>query len=503
MDEKKAHTKALKELVNLIVINRVQVNCIKRASVPDVSAALDTMRSLLLRLETGRESKEVNLNVLVLLKKIIKNLPAVALTNYKTLDYVPGADKDFDLVLIDDASQEGFELLPLILKGEKVVVSGDERMYAPQNRYPVANFDVFKSNFLVEVPIFLYEMITPSSSLLDVATSLFYQDKVYLSENVRSESDIFDFVNDNYYENSLTALKATNLSVDSSLVDVFIKDSNHNDDINEKESNFIISEILNLVKECESKNLVRTIGVITLSSPGQACFIEERLQSLLPISVWKKHKIAVGITETSQGRERDVVFISVGSSYKNKDRALSSDNLKLAMTRAKETVYLVHGIKVDDLGADNKGLKVLLSFFHPKIAVGEFTGMELVNQCKSEVEKNIMAYLLGREFSIKPNVNFGKFSVDLMVFDDNTNLAIDVEGDVKEQSYCWKNSVKRQLELEEVGWNFYRVLYSQYCSSRTYLLDSIVKKLDSVGMKAIPEEQGTVKKRIKMIVVDS
>lgn len=501
MDEKKLYTKELKEITQGMVANRVQYSCVVKASDPEINAALDTIRSLLLRLEAGRDSKDVYLNILTILKSIICKLPAVALTNYKSFDYIPGTEQDFELLLIDDASQEGFEYLPLVFKGRKVVVAGDDRMYAPKNNYPIENFDGYKIKYLMNVPMFLYEMITPSSSLLDVVTSVFYQNKIKLIENMRSDADIFSFVNDNFYESSMIPLRAANLTVDSSLVDVFIKKAVNENGVNEQEAEFILSEILSLIGDCETSGKIKTIGVIALSSKNQAEFIYERLRSLLSYELLNKYKIAVGVPEDTQGRERDIVFISVGCTRSCVNCVYSDSDLKIAMTRAKDTVYLVHSVKSADLPAINKGFKALFEFFQPKIDLGVLDGVELVAQGKSEVEKNVMAYLIGREYSVKPGADFGKFSVDLMVYDERSSLAIDIEGDMKEQAYCWKDSVKRQLELEEVGWNFYRVLYSQYCSNKTFLLNSIVKKLDDLNLKTQNDKNLSNKKRIRMIEV--
>lgn len=501
MDEKKNHTKILKDIVEAMVHNRVQRNCVLRACSPEISAVLDTMRSLLLRLEMGRESKEINLNVLVLLKSIIKMLPAVALTNYKAFDYIPGTTEDFDLVLLDDASQEGFEFLPLVLKGKKVVVSGDERMYSPKQRYPVKNFDVFKSKYLLNVPIFLNEMITATSSLLDVSTSIFYQDKVVLSENFRTDPQIFEFVNDVFYEKSLVALKATDFLKEASLFDVYITQANYVNGVNDKEAEYIATEIVRLINHFETNGQLKSIGVISMNSQEQAEFIKERVRSVVNNEIYQKYKLFFGTPEETHGRERDISFISLGAVKDIPLKTTATDDLKLAMTRAKETVYLVRSIKASDLPVEHKGYKALFEFFQPKTEGIDINGVELVNQCKSEVEKNVMAYLIGREYNIKLGANFGKFSIDLLVYDEKSSLAIEIEGDVKEQGYFWKNSVKRQLELEEVGWNFYRVLYSQYCNNRSFLLDSIVKKIESVGIKPINSKDKLSQKRLKSIII--
>ncbi len=501
MDEKKLHTKTLKDVVEAMVYNRVQRNCVQRACSPEISAVLDTTRSLLLRLDVGREPKDINLNVLVLLKSIIRILPVVALTNYKAFDYIPGTKEDFDLVLLDDASQEGFEFLPLVLKGKKVVVSGDERMYSPQQRYPVNNFDVFKSKYLLNVPMFLNEMITATSSLLDVSTSLFYQDKVVLNENFRTDPQIFSFVNDVFYENSLVALKSTDFLKEASLIDVYVTQASYLNGVNEKEAEYVVSEIVKLINNFEASGQVKSIGVISMSSQEQADFMGERVRYLLTNDIYKKYKLVFSTPSQTQGRERDIVFISVGLMKDIPLKTTTTEDLKLAMTRAKETVYLVRSIKASELPVEHKGYKSLFNFFQPRTEGIDINGVELVNKCKSEVEKNVMAYLLGRDYNIKLGANFGKFSIDLLVCDERASLAIEIEGDVKEQGYLWNNSVKRQLELEEVGWNFYRVLYSQYCNNRSFLLDSIVKKIESVGIKPISSEDKISQKRLKSIII--
>ncbi len=95
------------------------------------------------------------------------------------------------------------------------------------------------------------------------------------------------------------------------LIDVHVKHGRRNErtKVNEDEAEAIVSEIKSIVSD--PKYSGRTIGVISLVGAQQAKFIQNELLIELGEDIYQKYHIACGDPATFQGKERDIVLLSM------------------------------------------------------------------------------------------------------------------------------------------------------------------------------------------------
>ena len=92
----------------------------------------------------------------------------------------------------------------------------------------------------------------------------------------------------------------------------------------------------------------RSIGVVSLLGDKQALAIWERLTDELGPELMQRHHIACGDARTFQGKERDIMFLSMVSAPNDVGAPLSRDTFaqrfNVAASRAKDRMYLVRSV---------------------------------------------------------------------------------------------------------------------------------------------------------------
>ena len=99
----------------------------------------------------------------------------------------------------------------------------------------------------------------------------------------------------------------------------------------------------------------RSIGVVSLLADKQALLIWEWLTDELGPEVMQRHHITCGDARTFQGKERDIMFLSMVSAPNEVGAPLSRDTFaqrfNVAASRARDRMYLVRSV---DAGASER-----------------------------------------------------------------------------------------------------------------------------------------------------
>jgi superfamily I DNA and/or RNA helicase len=264
--------------------------------------------------------------------------------------------QSFDLVIFDESSQcyveRGF---PAMLRGKQVIVAGDSHQLQP--------FDLYQVRLEVEDE----HMETETDSLLALASKFF--PKFWLEGHYRSSQlSLFQFSNQNFYENRLRMLPDRHLINKKinpfSLIKV---DGNWDRQMNKAEAESVIGEIKNIQQQFPGER----IGVITFNF-FQMELIKEMVEKDLQIDL---NNLAIKNIENVQGDEFDRVIFSIGYA-KNKSGKLIANfgllskkgginRLNVAVTRARKSITLITSLHSRDFKTDqlrNEGVKMLKDY---------------------------------------------------------------------------------------------------------------------------------------------
>lgn len=132
-----------------------------------------------------------------------------------------------------------------------------------------------------------------------------------LKEHFRSVPAIIEFSNREFYEGDIRPLRVpkANERLDPPLVDVFVKGGSRQKDVNKAEAKAIVNEIANLIADPMFDG--RSIGVVTLMGTEQASYIHKLISDHISPADVVARKISVGPPPVFQGRERDIMMVSM------------------------------------------------------------------------------------------------------------------------------------------------------------------------------------------------
>lgn len=427
-------------------------------------------------------------------KNAVMGIPCWIMPHYKISENLPDKLSDFDLVIIDEASQSDFSALPALLRAKKILVVGDEKQVSPDNvGLNLDKVEQIRNATLINQVKQYKAQITPERSIYDLFKVIFADSQIMLKEHFRCVPEIIEFSRKHFYDNQLVPLRIPTSSnkLDYPLVDVFVKDGYRDDyDINKNEAEFIIEEINKLTLDEKYQN--KTIGVVSLLADKQAKYIMDGLIAKIGIEQYEKHKIVCGDARTFQGKEKDIIFLSLvvnkseGRSPMSLGRESYFQRFNVALSRARDRMYLVRSLEVQDLSSSDVLRRNLLEHFHCATTYTQHTLVQYDPKlCDSEFEKDVYAFLVNKGYNVIPQYKVGNFRIDLVVESSNgARLAIECDGDKYHGADKWEYDIRRQRILERAGWKFWRCFASQYYRNKELCHNDLISTLEHYHITA-------------------
>lgn len=442
---------------------------------------------------TGKRAPRHRRDAYRAMQDCYSGVPCWIMPTWRVTESLPSDFGSFDLVIIDEASQSDITALPAILRAKKLLIVGDDKQVSPTAAF-LAEEKILqlKHNFLREQPF--AELLLPGVSVYDLANAVFPGQRIMLTEHFRCVEPIIRF-SMQFYNEPLIPLRIPKSSekLTPPLIDVYVK-GGHRDDrskVNEVEADGIITEIKTLVENPSFKG--RSIGVISLVGAQQAKYIQDQLLIELGEDIFQDYKIACGDAATFQGKERDIVFLSmvVGSrqgAIMNKRDA--EQRMNVALSRARDRMYLYRSIQESDLSNESDlRLKILRHFSSPMPQLEQVDN--LIDLCDSEFERDVYTRLIIKGYNVIPQVKVGAFSIDLVVEGENDRrLAIELDGDKYHPPEQWMNDWKRQRTMERVGWQFWRCWGSSYTIDPEGCIEDLISVLNNMQIHPCESNSG-------------
>ncbi len=455
-------------------------------STHDVRAALEAYRSAIRKIGKGKgvRAGRYRQDARFAAERANQAIPCWIMPHYRICESLPATFGSFDLVIIDEASQSDLTALPAILRGQKVLIVGDDKQVSPEGigleETKVRNL---MTRFLLnQVDIYRPQM-APDRSIYDLFKVVFSKSAVMLHEHFRCVSPIIEYSKREFYNHELIPLRIPKVSerLDPPLVDVYVKDGYRNGKLNLPEARFIVDEIKCITENPELSN--RTIGVVSLLGNEQAFIIMQMLNDEIGEKLVTAYKITCGDARTFQGKERDIMFLSMVASP-GKVTAQSSDmfaqRFNVAASRARDRMYLVRSLQFEDLSSADILRAGLLQHFQAPFTQNEEEVGNYRELCESPFEREVFDFLVERGYRVIPQVEVGAYRIDMVVEGDNDNrLAIECDGDRYHGPDQWDKDMRRQRILERAGWKFWRCFASAFVLELQAVTQDLVETLNA------------------------
>lgn len=420
-------------------------------------------------------------------------IPAWVMPLYQVVQTIRPRSHQFDIVIIDEASQSGPEALLLNYIADKIIVVGDDKQITPMH------VGVDREQVLFLRRKHLRDI--PHEEALDLEGSLFSQaelrfpDRIRLREHFRCMPEIIQFSNNLSYSNEpLIPLRQCGADRLEPIRTFPVKEGyrkGSSDDVeNPPEAEAIVSKIAEC---CEDPAYAgKTFGVISLMGNRQAELINSLLMGKNGIGAqeMEKRRLDCGRPYDFQGSERDVIFLSMvdapqdGQPCRMIRDADTQRRFNVAVSRAKDQLWLFHSATLNDLRPECLRYRLLEYCVNPAVMqpeeIGETTLAELRRMARdssrrkpmqgqkihgtpfdSWFEIDVFFKIIDRGYRVLPQFPVNTRRIDLVVEGLRGRLAIECNGDEVHIDQ-WEQDQIRQRELERVGWTFWTVWGSSF-----------------------------------------
>ncbi|MBF9253269.1 DUF4011 domain-containing protein [Pontibacter sp. 172403-2] len=271
------------------------------------------------------------------------------LASPETVSAVFPLESCFDLVIFDEASQCYAETgIPAMLRGKQVVVAGDQQQLKPS--------DLYRTRWSAADEEETEEL--SAESLLQLCS--LYLPQTMLTQHYRSRyPELIDFSNRHFYGHKLELIPELQDANSRKPAIQFIKVHGlWQDNANTPEAERVVSMVLKLLEEGKEE-----IGVITFNYTQQMLIQDLLEEAARQQGVTVPPSVLVKNIENIQGDEKEVIILSVGYApdgqgrmsmqFGSLNQAGGENRLNVAITRARQHVFVVSSIRADQLQVDH------------------------------------------------------------------------------------------------------------------------------------------------------
>jgi superfamily I DNA and/or RNA helicase len=389
--------------------------------------------------------------------------------------YIPQGTIEFDLCIIDEASQMPPEdSLGAIARSKQTVVVGDT------NQLPPTSF--FRKTIDEEDED--EDVTTLEESILELANNAF-RPKRRLQWHYRSRhSSLINFSNKLIYDDELIVFPSNDEERKDMGVSFVKVDGTYKSGINATEADAIIKAALEFMEQSPN----RSLGIVTLNqkqrdliSDGLEYELRNRSKARKYIDVWNEknnglESFFIKNLENVQGDERDVIFIGtvygpelpggpVMQRFGPINGLAGRRRLNVLFTRAKLQIKTFSSMNAADIRADETGnpgtylLKRWLEFsVTGVIEGGQLTGKEP----DSDFEVFVIDQINSMGCEAIPQVGVSGYFIDIGVkhpsWPHGYILGVECDGASYHSSKSARDRDRnRQEVLEGLGWRFHRI----------------------------------------------
>ncbi|AOX44110.1 hypothetical protein S100390_v1c07740 [Spiroplasma sp. NBRC 100390] len=453
--------------------------------------------------------------------ELIKTLfPVIMVTPDIASQLLPLKHQEFDQLIFDEASQIFIErAIPIIYRANRILVAGDKKQLGPTNFFS-SRFD--------------YEGLENSAELLEIETNLTdkslldFASKQYNSSMLRFHyrskySELINFSNAAFYDNNLIMI-SNKTKKDFPLKLIEVPDGVWKNRGNVPEAKRVVALIKEIIT---TRKHQETIGVVTFNEVQKNLIWQylteefertpELEQELHRVYDGRNEGLFVKNIENIQGDERDIIIFSIGFARDESNKFMQffgplsqaggENRLNVAVTRAKEKIYIVKSFPSSLISEDskhpgpryfkyyleyveqlNRGKdqehKVLEKLTTAKSYHQEQQGSKLNRQFVSEVADALRTALSKYDrYQIATHTVQGTYQIDVTIYDQNKDhyvlgiicddLTYPIGVEQKEYDFY------RQKYLFDRGWKIESILSSNWMAKNQQadIINTIVQKI--------------------------
>lgn len=428
-------------------------------------------------------------NYVRLLEKCSDLLPCWAVTSLSARSgKIPFIKNYYDIVIFDEASQcDIASALPLLYRAKQMVIIGDPNQLSHITSLKSSDERKLrqKYNFSAEDARFSYitnSLYNICEGVVETASEI-----ITLREHYRSISDIINFSNEEFYNNTLrVATAVNNLSFCDNVANPVVWDDIKGESIRPKEGGLLnIVEAEAVVKKLRNILIDNSyIGTVGIVSPFRAQV--NKIRELIHrdtelVSRLNSSNLLINTAHGFQGDERDIIIFSPVVSKNVTSGAINFLNkdfniFNVAITRARAHLIIIGDREVclnSEVSYLAKFAKYVIDLENKyRNKYPEVSNSSLV----SDIERMFYNKLLEKGISVIPQYQTSGYSLDFALITKNGKLNIEIDG--KNYHKKWNGDTLnadriRTQRLFEDGWTVMRFWVYEVINNS----DACIKKI--------------------------
>ena len=421
--------------------------------------------------------------------------PCFLMSPLSVAQYLPRGEIDFDLVIMDEASQiRPEDALGALARGRKAVIVGDPKQLPPTS---------FFQGAVVEDEDAEETIADDAESILDVCLKQFPYRRLRWHYRSNHE-DLIRFSNEHFYDDDLIVFpSARGKNRELGVHFTKIEEPSYRRGRNRNEANVVVENIIRHIQRFPRMSL----GVAALNKI-QADELQNQLDTrrmqdppldYLIANFGESHPeepLFIKNLENVQGDERDVIFISTtygpeksGGRVYQRFGPINSDmgwrRLNVIATRAKERVEVFSSMEPSDILVGPKtfkGARVLRDYLQ-YAKTGEVPERTLVGgEPANDFEATVGRAISDLGYKTVYQVGVAGFFIDIGVIHPDRPgeylIGIECDGAAYHSSRIARDRDRlRQEILQSKGWRIHRIWSTNWFHARTQEIDQLKRVL--------------------------
>ncbi|PHM60604.1 hypothetical protein Xsto_03833 [Xenorhabdus stockiae] len=459
----------------------------------------DYTEMALIKNEIGKKTRHVPIRQLIKRagRALLQLKPCFMMGPMSAANYLQPGDMDFDLVVIDEASQvKPEDALGVIARGKQIVVVGDPKQLPPTSFFDRADIDDDNEDTAA---------VSQTDSILDASLPLFKMRRLRWHYRSQHES-LIAYSNRHFYNSDLVVFPSPNAKTSEYGVKFsFVKKGRFINQRNIEEARVIAKAVaFHAIHSPEA-----SLGIVAMNSKQREqieraiedmCRENKQAETAIDQLRAKSDALFVKNLENVQGDERDVIFISFtygpgeadGKVYQ-RFGPINSDvgwrRLNVLFTRSKKCMHVFSSMRAEDVQiteTSKRGVQALRGFLHfaekgNMDGIAQFTG----KAPDSDFEVAVIKALADIGFSCESQVGVAGFFIDIAVRDPSKQgrylMGIECDGATYHSAKSARDRDRlRQDVLERLGWKIRRIWSTDWFSNPDEVLSPIIRELNQL-----------------------
>lgn len=442
---------------------------------------------------TGRRVPRLRVEAQRLMSESRDAVPVWIMPLSRVVENFDPRTAQFDVVVIDEASQCDALALIAVYMARKVVIVGDHEQVSPDAvGLRIDEVEHLIGEHLQGIPnAHLYD---GQQSIYDIAMRSF-GGLICLREHFRCVPDIIQFSNALSYDLQIKALRdASQVHLKPHVVEHRVEGYETESNVNEQEALAAASLLCAAVEQPEYAG--KTVGFISLLGEEQARLVDRLLRRNLEPAEYERRRIICGNAAHFQGDERDVMFLSLVHGPTNGPLRLLEagphdmykKRFNVAASRGRDQLWVIHSLNAEaDLQAGDLRRRLIEHARDPQALLRRI--QEAERRTESEFEKEVLRRLMSCGFRVVPQWHVGSYRIDLVVEGGGGRVAVECDGDRWHPPERLQEDMERQAVLERIGWVFTRVRGTEFYRDPEGITKRVTDRLGELGVH--PDRDGS------------